>query len=234
MQYSRWKCVYACSWLIAAVLGLHDCAPKPPGTVPKIDSVKIRFEQIGRNDSKNLDEWPVIAEVLKRFGCNDCDTVEGRLRQTLGTISTYDYDVTLNWRPPRPVGEFSRLHAQLIGLNIRHIDIALARADVTATYFGLAGEGKITIIVTIEITPLSHLYLDVRQTGVFVEVETHDNVYRQEIKIRKGQEWIFYYTKMTIGQETKRKFFRLNIWTQQQEELSEDEFNLAVKGKPKE
>jgi hypothetical protein len=105
---------------------------------------------------------------------------------------------------------------------------------VTATYRGLAGEGKIAIIVTIEVTPLSHLYLDVRQTGDFVEVETHDNVYRQEIKIRKGQEWIFYYTELIIGQETKRKFFRLNISTQQEEELSEDEFNLAVKGKPKE
>jgi hypothetical protein len=208
----------------------YGCGSQQQAADLKIDQVYLHFEDVVRDETRQIDEWKEIAQVLNKFGCRNCYAIEGEYTGSLLTKDLYDYEVTLKWSPPRTTADLDLLHGALLALDRLAIDLALEAASGGVWYRGLAATGRITIIVRIEVSPGSELYLDRHQTGDFVYVETPDDVFRDEITIRKGQEWLYYKTRLTVREETKTKYFRLNIVTQLEEELSEHEFRKALKG----
>jgi len=195
---------------------------KPRSVNLELGSVLLEFKGIRSSEGKGIDEWRLIKDVLEDFGCINCDSVKVGNCQEIGTIKVCDYScIELRWY--RPLADLEKLHATLQGL--KGVEIGLENARAALVYRGLAAEGRISIIIRIEVTPGSKLFIDRRGENRFVRVETTGNVYRDEISLRRGQEWILYRTELFTGRETINRYFRLNVLTKVEEELTKEEFN---------
>jgi hypothetical protein len=185
----------------------------------------VRYDAV-----KGIDEWQQIAKVLNKHGCEGCENIKGTAEETIGSTVTNAYTVTIRWHPPRTSPQIDQLHADLLALKRKNVEIGLEWASVEAYYRGLTAAGKIRIFVRIKVTMGSKLFVDLHQTGKCDEVPVVDGEFNKEIMIKKGQEWIFYRTELDVGQdEPIRRYFRLNIISQEEEELSQQEFRKATR-----
>jgi hypothetical protein len=211
-------------------------------TPMEFNSGTYRFTGVRKDAEKGIDDWQTIAQVLNRYGCNRCEDLEGKLEEIIGSTTTYSYEATISWTPPVTSNHLDQLHTDLLSLKLENVKIALEWASVDALYRGLTAAGKLRILVRIEVSKSSRLFVDKRviidkecvvgsgQSGDFVEVCLIGGEYNKEIMIRPKQEWIFYYTELDVGKsEPLRRYFRLNIITQQEEELSGEDFWKSLK-----
>ncbi|RKX25733.1 MAG: hypothetical protein DRP45_05260, partial [Candidatus Zixiibacteriota bacterium] len=120
------------------------------------------------------------------------------------------------------------LHEQLLALEKYGVTLGLKHGSVSTTYQALIAEGRISIKVRIAVTPHATLYVEHRYIGVCEKVKTKNNVFNQEIQLHRGQEWVYYRTEIDAGHEIVRRYFRLNIISKQEQELSREDFVVLI------
>lgn len=215
--------------VVLVTLSGTGCWPSKQGRDLVFDEVTFNISAIAHEGDDNENQWQIICDVLNRYGEFDCQEVERTNCQQVGSVRVCDYEgVTLFFDPPLSLTKLQQLHSQLLALDNNGVTLGLRRGSLTAEYIGLTAEGTISIKIRIAVTPGATLYVERRWTGICEKVTTTDNVFHDEISLRKAQEWVFYRTELKTGRDTVQRYFRLNIMSKREEELSQTEFDRLI------
>jgi len=134
----------------------------------------------------------------------------------------------LTFAPPLSLDRLLRLHKELLGLERDGISLGLAKGSFVGTYLSLATKGTLSIRVRIAVTPGASLFVERRFPGVCEKVATPNNLFYDEITLGPGQDWIYYRTELKTAGNQVRRYFRLNVSSKQEEELSWEEFDRLI------
>ena len=212
-----------------ALLGLSGCAAIKPGAKsPSFDKVTLNIKSVAHEGEGDENQWRKVCDVLNRYGTVDCAGYERTNCQQVGSIRVCDFDsISLAFAPPLSMKRFLQLHADLLALENDGVSLGLAVGEFSGTYSNLASQGTLSVRVKISVSPGATLYLERRFSGVCEKVPTPGNVYIGELSLRPGQEWIYYRTELGSGGKIQR-FFRLNVSSRREEELTADEFHALI------
>jgi hypothetical protein len=212
-----------------ALLCLSGCAAlKPSGRSPSFSRITLSIKAVAHEGEGEENQWLKICEVLNLYGAVDCTNYERTNCQQVGSIRVCDFDnITLTFAPPLSLKRLLRLNADLLALENDGVSLGLTAGEFTGTYSNLTSQGTLSVRVKISVTPGAALYLERRFSGVCEKVPMPGNVYIGEISLRPGQEWIYYRTELGGSGGTKR-FFRLNVSSRREEELTSDEFHALI------
>jgi hypothetical protein len=193
-----------------ALLCLSGCAAlKPSGRSPSFSRITLSIKAVAHEGEGEENQWLKICEVLNLYGAVDCTNYERTNCQQVGSIRVCDFDnITLTFAPPLSLKRLLRLNADLLALENDGVSLGLTAGEFTGTYSNLTSQGTLSVRVKISVTPGAALYIG-------------------EISLRPGQEWIYYRTELGGSGGTKR-FFRLNVSSRREEELTSDEFHALI------
>ncbi len=225
--------VRTASILIVALLALSGCAAiRPGGNDPSFEKITLSIKAVAHEGDAEQNQWLKICEVLNRYGLVDCANYQRTNCQQVGSIRVCDFDtITLSFAPPLSLKRLRRLHADLLALDQDGVSLGLTSGSFSGIYSNLASQGTLSVRVKIAVTPNSTLFLERRFSGVCERVSTPNNVYYGEISLRPGQEWIYYRTELGADAGQIKRFFRLNISSRREQELTADQFNSLI-GRP--
>ena len=215
---------------VSTLLVLGGCASlRPNGNEPSFEKITLNIRAVAHEGEGDQNQWRKVCEVLNRYGQVDCTNYERTNCQQVGSIRVCDFEnITLNFSPALSLKRLLRLHADLLALESDGVTLGLTSASFNGTYSNLASEGTLSVRVKIAVTPGATLFLERRFSGVCEKVTTPGNVYYGEISLRPGQEWIYYRTEMGSGTGQIKRYFRLNVSSRREQELSADEFNSLI------
>ncbi|MEW5796977.1 MAG: hypothetical protein AB1772_11535 [Candidatus Zixiibacteriota bacterium] len=216
--------------IIVLALFLCSCATlQPRKQAPAFDQITLNIRAVAHEGDPSENQWLRVCAVLNRYGSVDCANYERTNCQQVGSVRVCDFDnIVLKFSPPLSLDRLLRLHRDLQGLEREGISLGLANATFAGTYLSLATRGTLSIRVRIAVTPGATLFLERRFPGVCEKVETPDNVFFDEISLRPGQEWIYYRTELKTSGQPVRRYFRLNVSSKLEQELSPVEFNSQI------
>jgi len=200
------------------------------GQGPTVNEVTLNIRAVGHEGSNDRNQWLKICAVLNRYGRVDCVNFDRTNCQQVGSVRVCDFEnITLSFAPPISLDRVTRLHRELMALESEGVSLGLTYGAFGGTYTGLSAVGTVSIRVRIAVTPGATLYVEHRWPGVCEKVATPKNVFDDEITLHPGQEWIYYRSELVTGSDEVRRYFRLNISTRREEELTEKEFDRLIK-----
>jgi hypothetical protein len=213
-----------------ALLSLSGCASLRPKTEdPAFDKITLSLRSLAHEGESDQNQWRKVCDILNRYGSVDCVNYERTNCQQVGSIRVCDFEnITLTFAPPLSLRRLLRLHADLMALENEGISLGLTSGTFTGIYTNLTSQGTLSVRIKISVTGGATLYLERRFPGVCEEVATPNNVYYGEISLRPGQEWIYYRTELNGGSGLIQRFFRLNVSSRQEQELTAEEFNRYI------
>jgi len=219
--------------LLFVLFAFSGCASfRPGGNDPSFEKIVLNIRAVAHEGETDQNQWLQICQILNRYGLVDCANYERTNCQQVGSIRVCDFEnITLTFAPPLSLKRFRRLHAELLTLKNDGVTLGLTSGVFNGTYSNLTSQGTLSIRIKIAVTPGSVLFLERRFSGVCEKVSTPDNVYYGEIGLRPGQEWIYYRTELGAGAGQINRYFRLNVSSRREQELTADQFNSLI-GRP--
>jgi hypothetical protein len=215
-------------FLFALIGGCASFGPRNQG--PVFNQVTLTIRAVGHEGDTDTNQWLKTCDVLNRYGMVACADYERTNCQQVGSVRVCDFeDITLSFSPPLSLKRIGQLHHDLVSLKNQGVTLGLVEGSFVGAYASLTAEGTISIKVRIAVTPGATLYLEHRWAGVCEKVPTPENVFHDEITLRSGQKWIYYWTELGTGTGLVKRYFRLNVSTRQPEELSPEEFDRLLK-----
>lgn len=214
---------------LIAMSGFGCLWPNRQGREMVFDELVLSIKAISHEGDKNQNQWQTICDLLNMYTTLDCRNVTRTNCQQVGSIRVCDYEsIVLTFDPPLSMASLKRLHGELLALKADGVTLGLHNSSLSAGYLGLAAEGSISVKVKIVVSPGATLYVERRWEGICEPVTITDNVFHDEISLRKGQEWVFYRTELATGKDTVHRYFRLNIMSKREQELTKEEFNRLI------
>ena len=223
----RWICV---AIITGSALLISGCAAlRPSSQAPAFDQITLNIRAVAHEGGPSENQWLKICDILNRYAKFDGINYERTNCQQVGSVRVCDFDsVVLTFAPPLSLDRLLRLHKELLGLERDGISLGLAKGSFVGTYLSLATKGTLSIRVRIAVTPGASLFVERRFPGVCEKVATPNNLFYDEITLGPGQDWIYYRTELKTAGNQVRRYFRLNVSSKQEEELSWEEFDRLI------
>ncbi|MBC7772905.1 MAG: hypothetical protein H7210_10455 [Pyrinomonadaceae bacterium] len=197
----------------------------PASRIARPVEAVYRFENVRRLGG--LDEWASIRRILELHAKGSVSaTPSNERRYESAEIRDYEARLVLT-----DVADLQKIQTALDDLSKQTINgqkarFSMMRAEIDYRSLS-AGSSQDTIVRGVT-SPASfvRLYLSATES-----VDTNANQYgawAKSVKVRPNAQWVYGYSEGGVGATTTRRYFRVDVFTGQEEPISEQQFNTRL------